>query len=238
MITGKNEVNSMGIITNVLVIALCGLLGSRFKRGVSKDSFRSLGICIVIVSLVGFFENVYHIQGGRLVSENLTLVLMAYIIGSALGEKLRLNQHLSNLGKSGNAARNAVIDAFLYFGIGGLQICGPIALATQGDNSQLFLKSVIDLPFAVIFGATYGPWVALAAIPVGLIQAGIALIAWRMGGFFTDQVVMDLCSVGYIILFFSGFNLFADSKNRINNINMLPSILIILLYYGVKALFI
>lgn len=226
----------MGILANALVIGIFGLLGSVLKKSVSKDKFRILGICIVIVSVVGFFENVYTIHNGKLVSDNLTLLLIAFIIGNELGEGLHINQYLSNLGKSGNAARNAIIDSFLYFGIGGLQICGPIAMVTNGDNSQLFLKSVIDIPFAIMFGATYGPWAAAAAIPVALTQAVIALIAWLMGDFFTNQVVTDFCSLGFIILFFSGFNLFAQGKNKIDNVNMLPSILIILLYYVIRKL--
>lgn len=230
--------NVVGIVANALVIGVFGLLGSVLRKAVAKDKFRVLGICIVIVSIVGFFENVYTVQNGKLISGSLTLLLIAFIIGNELGEGLRINQHLSNLGKSDNAARNAIMDSFLYFGIGGLQICGPIAMITQGDNSQLFLKSVIDIPFAIMFGATYGPWAAVAAIPVALMQVVIALMAWFMGDFFTDQVVKDICSLGFIILFFSGFNLFTQGKKKIDNVNMLPSILIILLYYGIREIFI
>ena len=228
----------MGIVANALVIGIFGLLGSVLKKSITKDRFGVLGICIVIVSLVGFFENVYTIENGKIESGSLTLLLISFIIGNELGEGLRINQHLSNLGKSDNAARNAIMDSFLYFGIGGLQICGPIAMITQGDNSQLFLKSVIDIPFAIMFGATYGPWAAVAAIPVALMQVVIALMAWFMGDFFTDQVVKDICSLGFIILFFSGFNLFTQGKKKIDNVNMLPSILIILLYYGIREIFI
>lgn len=165
----------MGIVANALVIGIFGLLGSVLKKTISNDSFRILGICIVIVSIVGFFENLFTIQNGKLISDNLPLLLIVLIIGNVLGEKLHISQHLSNLVKSNNAAQNAVTDSFLYFGIGGLQICGPITMVMQGDNSQLFLKSMIDIPFAIMFGATYGPWVALAAIPVALVQIAIAV---------------------------------------------------------------
>jgi uncharacterized membrane protein YqgA involved in biofilm formation len=77
-----------------------------------------LGICIVIVSIVGFFENLFTIQNGKLISDNLPLLLIVLIIGNVLGEKLHISQHLSNLVKSNNAAQNAVTDSFLYFGIG------------------------------------------------------------------------------------------------------------------------
>ena len=105
----------MGILANALVIGIFSLLGSIFRKAIAKDKFRVLGICIVMVSLVGFFENVYTVQNGKLVSQNLTLLLIAFIIGNEIGEGLRLNQHLSNLGKSDHAAKNAIMDSFLFF---------------------------------------------------------------------------------------------------------------------------
>ena len=226
----------MGIVINALVIAIFGLLGNRLRNLMSAEKFRMLGICIVIVSLVGFFENVYTLKDEKLVSENLILLLFAFMVGNELGERLHIKQRLSNIGKSDNAARNAVIDSFLFFGIGGLQICGPIAMVTQGDNSQLLLKSMIDIPFAIMFGATYGPWAASAAVPVALTQVGIGLLAWLMNGYFTEQVVKDLCSLGFIILFFFGFNLLTDRKNKVDNVNMLPSVFIVLIYYGIRRM--
>ena len=81
----------MGIVANALVIGIFGLLGSVLKKSITKDRFGVLGICIVIVSLVGFFENVYTIENGKIQSGSLTLLLIAFIIGNELGEKLRIN---------------------------------------------------------------------------------------------------------------------------------------------------
>lgn len=224
----------MGIVLNALVIGLGCLLGSMMRRGVSKDNFRTLGISIVIVSLVGFFENIYNVDGKSLMSEDLILVLIAFMLGSKIGELLKLEEWFSNLGKSRNADSNAVLDAFLYFGIGGMQICGPIALAAQGDNSQLILKSIIDIPFALVFGATYGKAAALSAIPVALVQVVIWAVALVCGPFFTDTIISQLCAMGFVILFFSGFNLVTDSKHKIDNLNMLPSVFLILIFGGIK----
>lgn len=224
----------MGIALNALVIALGGLVGSWLHKGVSKENFRTLGIGIVIVSLVGFFENVYNVEDGKLISESLVLVLVAFMVGTQAGQWLRIEERMSNLGKTGSAAGNGVMDAFMFFGIGGLQILGPIALVTQGDNSQLILKSIIDIPFTIVFGATYGKTVALAAIPVAMVQVVIALAAWCFGGFFTPQIVTEVCAIGYIILFFSGFNLVSNSKNKISNLEMLPGVFLMLIISGIK----
>lgn len=226
----------MGMGLNALVIAGGCLMGSMLRKGVSKDNFRTLGFCIIIVSLVGFFENIYsvNVEGGSLMSDDLILVLIAFMVGSKIGEAAKLQEHFSNLGKNDNPAKNAVMDAFLYFGIGGLQISGPIALAAQGDNSQLVFKSLIDIPFALVFGTTYGKAAALSAIPVALVQFVIWAIAELCGPFFTEAIIAQLCAMGYVILFFSGFNLATDGKHKIDNISMLPGVLLILIFSGIK----
>ncbi len=221
----------MGIITNAVAIVLGGLLGGRLHKNISNQNFQILGISIIIVSLVGFFENMYNVDGSNISSESLVVVLLAYIVGSKIGQALHLEDKLSNLGKSENASANAFIDASLFFGIGGLQICGPVALAINGDNSQLFLKSLIDAPFAVIFGSAYGKIVSLSALPVAAIQIIIVVAAYFAAPFFSDLMVAQLCAMGYIILFFSGFNLMSGNKYKISNINMLPAIFLILIYH-------
>ena len=217
----------MGIIANALVISLGCLLGGKLRK--RQTNYHPLGITIMIISLVGFMENVYNIDGTRITSENLLLVLFAFFLGSKLGDLLKLDQRLSYAGNTKNATLNAVIDATLYFGVGGLQISGPIALVLQGDNSQLYIKSLVDIPFALAFGATYGKAAGLSAVPVALVQIIIAVIVHFSASVFTATMVMQLCAVGYIILFFSGFNLMTDSKHKINNVNMLPGILLVVL---------
>lgn len=220
----------MGIFTDALAIILGGLFGGKLQKRSNSNNYHILGIGIMIVSLVGFLENVYNVQGASIVSENLTVVLFAYLIGNKTGEVLQLETRLSNLSNTKDKSFNAFIDAALYFGIGGLQISGPILLAINHDNSQLYLKTFLDIPFAIVFGATYGKVVSLSAVPVAIIQIIIAAIACFFSGFFSGVLIAQLCAMGYIILFFSGFNLMTDGKYRINNINMLPGVFLIILY--------
>ena len=222
---------NLGIITNALVIVFGGHFGGKFHKKMSRENFHILGIAIMILSLVGFLENMYNVEGTRISSENLIIVLFAYIMGNKLGEMLRLEDRLSNLSKTDSTKANAFIDATLFFGVGGLQICGPIALAINGDNSQLFLKTFVDAPFAIIFGSAYGKVVSLSALPVAFIQALIVALAYVASPFFSAQLTSQLCAMGFVILFFSGFNLMSDGKNKISNTNMMPSIFLIIIYH-------
>lgn len=220
----------MGILANAAVIVVFSLLGSKLATRNFNKYDRVLGIGIMVLSLVGFFENIYSVQGQNIISQNLIVVLLAYMVGYILGDILHLDSRLSRLGNTKSKSLNAVIDTTLYFGVGGLQISGPIALVLLGDNSQLFLKSFIDIPFSLIFGATYGAVAALSAIPVALIQILIAVVAYFSADFFSAALNMQLCALGYLILFFTGFNLITDQKHRVDNINILPGMLLIIVY--------
>ena len=125
---------------------------------------------------------------------------------------------------------NAFIDAMIFFGVGGLQISGPIMLATNNDSSQLLIKTAVDFPFAIAFGSAYGKVVSFSAFPVAVMQIGIALIAYFFSGFFSGEITAQLCAMGYVILFFSGYNLMTNGRNKVSNINMLPAIFLVILF--------
>ena len=221
----------MGILVDGLAICLGGLFGCKLHRFTKPEDYRILGIGIMIVSLVGFFENMYYVAGQQIASANLILVLLAYIAGCKLGQLLKLEERLSSLGKGKNPVSNAFMDASLFFGIGGMQISGPVALAIHGDNTQLLIKSIVDLPFAIAFGSAYGKIVSLSALPVAGLQLLIFLVARLSASVFHEELTMQLCAIGYILLFFSGLNLTTDGRSRINNINMLPGMLLVILFH-------
>lgn len=220
----------MGIVVNALTIITGSLFGNIFKERIKFKNFTVFGIAIMIISIVGFFENIFDVNGMILKSNDLLVVVFALIIGTILGDAIQLETKINNMSSYLNDSFTAFIDATIFFGVGGMQICGPIMLATVGDNSQLIIKSLIDFPFALMFGISYGKKVLLSSIPVAVVQVIIVLLTILSKTFFDTTVIKQLCAMGYIILFFSGFNLICESKYKINNVNMIIGIFIILLY--------
>lgn len=220
----------MGIIINALSIASGSLIGSIFKERIKLNNFTVLGISIMIISLVGFFENIFDINATMFKSSELLVVVFSLIIGTLVGDAIQLETKISNISSLSKKGFSDLIDTTIFFAVGGLQICGPILLATVGDNSQLLLKSIIDFPFAMMFGITYGKKVVLSFIPVALGQIIIFLLTIVSKTFFDVTAIKQLCAMGYIILFFSGYNLICESKYKINNVNMIIGIFIILIY--------
>lgn len=225
----------MGILANALSISLGAIIGSRLKKSISPATFDILGIGIMTLSLVGFLEGILEASSGDLKSTGLIAVILSLIAGTLIGNRLQLGQRLTRLCEKKRSDFSAVIEATLLFGVGGLQISGPILLASGGDNSQLYLKALVDLPFALLFGATYGRSVALASFPVALMQLGMFGIALLGAPLLEEALISQITSMGYIILFFTGYNALSVSENKIENVNMLPAIFVnILFYFTVK----
>ena len=227
----------MGIIVDGLCIVLGCLLGGILSKRISFKSSSALAIGVMIISLVGFLENLLSIsEDGSIVGEHTVTVVIMLVVGCIVGDFCRIEERISNLSGGGSPSVNGFVDATLFFGIGGLQISGPILLALTGDSFQLILKGVIDFPFALMMGASYGKRSALSAIPVSLMQIVILALSYLAGPLVGDEMLRQLCSIGYVILFFTGYNMMSGRENKIKNINMLPSILLIIIYNFVKEL--
>jgi uncharacterized membrane protein YqgA involved in biofilm formation len=218
----------LGILANVGVIILGGFIGSFLKKEISVKKFAIFGICVAIISLVSFIENVFEVSGTILKSSRLYSIIFSLVVGYFIGEIFKLEERVNGISKKIHA-NSGVVETTVFFAVGGLQISGPILLAVSGDSSLLFLKCAIDFPFAIMYGALFGKSVTLSAIPVGVIQIIIALAAFLAGSFVSAEMLAQLCAVGYVILFFSGFNMLADEKNKVKTVNMLPSIPLVII---------
>ena len=220
----------MGFIVDGASICLGGILGGIFNKKINIKNNFALSIAIMLISIVGLFENILSTADGKIVGEHTVIVCIALCLGCYIGDALKLEDRIYSLSKAQNMTTNGIVDSILFFGIGGLQISGPILYALTGDSFQLVLKAVIDFPFAIMLGATYGKKISLSAVAVVLMQLVIAALAYSMGSFFTDNLLCQLCSIGYLILFFSGFNMLCLPNCKIKNINIIPGIFLIIIY--------
>ncbi|MBR7116607.1 MAG: DUF554 family protein [Clostridia bacterium] len=227
----------MGFIVDGCSIALGGILGGIFGKKIDIRNYSALSIAIMLISAVGLLENILSISDGRIVGEHTVIVSIALVLGCFIGDALKLEDRVYSLSRGRNLSENGLIDSILFFDIGGLQISGPILFALKGDSFQLILKGIIDFPFALILGATYGKKVSLSAIAVVLAQLLIAALAYCFGAFLSDSLLCQLCSLGYLILFFSGFNMICPPDKKIKNINIIPGIFLIIIYNVILEVF-
>ena len=228
----------MGFIADGVSICLGGILGGVFKKKINVKNNFALAIAIMLISIVGLLENILGISDGKIVGEHTVVVCIALSLGCYIGEALKLEDRIYSLSRTQNKTANGLIDSVLFFGIGGLQISGPILYALTGDSFQLILKGIIDFPFAIMLGAAYGKKVSFSAAAVVLMQLVIAALAYCFGAFFSTDLLCQLCSIGYLILFFSGFNMLCLSDCKIKNINIIPGIFLIIIYNVLLEVFV
>lgn len=227
----------MGIIINAGSIIFGSLIGSAFKNKISLKNNTIFGFCIIIMSTVSFLERIFSVNGYKIVCESLMVVIFCLLLGYILGEILKIDQRLCKVTSNENTdGKTGLITSSVYFAIGGMQITGSILLAIDGDSSVLIQKSLIDIPFAIIFGSIYGKSVSLSFLPVALVQGLIFIIAYFLGDFISQTCINEVCSIGYVLLFFSGYNLVVSADKKVRNLNMLPSILLIIVYNIIKNL--
>ncbi len=224
----------MGILFNAIVITLGALLGSVIKINSLKKINALLGICVIIISAVGFVENIFKINQNVIEQSGLLIVIICIIVGYLIGELLKFDDKILKL--SSKKTDGSILNATLFFAVGGLEITGPILLAVNGDNSLLYYKCLVDFPFAILLGSTYGKKVGISAIFVALIQVIIFLISKLFGDIISVTLINQLCATGYVILFLSGFNLLVSEDKKIKTVNTLPAVLLIIIYNAIVGL--
>ena len=94
------------------------------------------------------------------------------MLGTLAGEALRIDDRLNGL--SGLVERRLHLSGFaqsfvngaLIYCVGAMAIIGALNDGLRGDASVLYIKSLLDGISSVVLGATLGPGVIFAALPV------------------------------------------------------------------------
>lgn len=216
----------------ILIGGGLGILGKKYLKDTAR-MMQLLGICVMFLAASGFMADAIVIENGRIIAGDILPVLLCLLVGTGVGQAFRLDKRLS---AGQNQEKGALLAGFLLFGVGGLQLIGPIQSFAAGDNSLLFSKSMIDFVMAVIFGAAMGKGIAFSAVPVGLMQVMIGAVAVLCGQFLDEALLCQLRQIGYIILFFVGFNQLFEGVIKVRTADMLPSVAVIVLLHGIGGI--
>ena len=104
-------------------------------------------------------------------------------------------------------------------------IVGSIQDGLLGDPSTLYTKSVLDFVILMVFASAYGKGAIFSALPVGVLQGSITILAALLGsGTLPAAAVENLSCMGSVLIFCVGINLAFGPKFRVAN--MLPALVI------------
>ena len=172
-------------------------------------------------------------EDGGLKTAGTMMMIFSMAIGGVIGEWLNIDRRMKQFGswlkeKTGNARDASFIDGFVVSSltvcIGAMAIVGSIQDGIRGDHSILFAKAILDMIIVMVFATTRGKGCIFSAIPVGILQGSVTLLARIIRPLITDTAMANLSYVGSILIFCVGLNLLFDRKIRVAN--LLPALVV------------
>ncbi|TAJ13204.1 DUF554 domain-containing protein [Marinilabiliaceae bacterium JC017] len=218
-----------GTVINVISVAtgsIIGLLvGTRLPDKIVKSVFQAIG-------LFTLFLGVYMALKG----EQLLIIIFSLIVGTIIGELLsleekleRLSGHVKQVFKLGNPKfTEGLITSFLLFCMGSMTILGAIDEGMGNGPEILLTKSLMDGISSVALASAFGLGVTFSVVPLFLFQGGITLLAFWLGDFFPETIIMELTAVGGILLIGLGINILEIKRIRV--MNMLPALVLVIVF--------
>ena len=231
----------LGTIINVVAILVGGVIGLVFSRAISaryqETLMQAIGVCILFVGIGGAVQEMMTVTADRLQSSGTMMIVISYAVGSLLGEWINLERRIEQFGswlkvKTGNAREKRFVDGFvsasLTVCIGAMAVVGSIQDGISGDHSTLALKALLDMVIVCVMSSSLGRGCLFSAIPVGIFQGTVTLLARAVQPVMTEAALANLSLTGSILIFCVGVNLLWEKKLKVAN--MLPSILIAVVY--------
>jgi len=198
-----------------------------------------------LLAVLGLFTLVYGVRTALLTSVggariDLADVLVALIIGTALGTLLRLDLGIAAFGRlverrlgrrrgsiglgSERSLATAFVTTSLLFCIGPLTVLGSFQDGGQGDILLLGIKSGLDGVAALAFAVSLGPGVLLSAVTVLLVQGTLTAAAAATRGNLDGLLVTQSLAAGGFLL--TGIGLGLLEIRRVAVADMLPALAI------------
>lgn len=227
----------LGTIINCGAIVLGGALGlfggKWLNERCQETIIRSMGICVLFISIAGALEQMLRVENGSLLSGGTLMLVISMALGAFFGELLDLDQKMENFGrwlrdKSGNQSDNQFLNAFITASmtvcIGAMAVVGAVQDGIYGDYSTLTAKALLDFVIIMVMASSLGKGCLFSAVPVGIFQGSITLLARLVEPLLTEATLHNLSLVGSVLIFCVGLNLIWEKTIRVAN--LLPALLV------------
>ena len=240
---------SLGTIINVFSILIgAGIgvaLGHRLPENISRTLTDALGLVVLVIgglNLIALTDSYFVAEVGS--AGTLLVVLASLVVGSVLGSMLKIEQRLSHFGtwlqlkasRGGDKEKfiEGFVNASLLFTIGPMAVLGALQDGLGQGFDVLALKSSLDGLTSVAFAAALGWGVAFAAIPVGIWQGLLTLLAASAGTLMSDALVASITATGGVLLLGTGLRVL--QIRMVSVADMLPALVLApLITWGVAS---
>lgn len=241
----------LGTIVNFFAVIVGSMVGIFLRHGIPErfktTIMQAVSLSVVFIGISGVLQGMFKVNSGnKLDRQYITLMIFSLIIGGVIGEFLKIEDFLDNLGekiknsmgKRLNSENSRFTEGFvtasLVFCVGAMAIVGSLEDGLNRNYSILFAKSILDGVSSIIFSATMGIGVMFSALVVLLYQGSITLLAGLLKPFLTDVTISQTSMVGSVLIFAIGLNMLGITKIKVGN--LLPAIFVPLVYYFINYL--
>ena len=241
----------LGTIVNACTILIGGAVGATarqlIKERYKKTLFDALGLACIVLGCNASLPNMQK-------SEFPVLFILSLAIGSVVGTRIDIAGRLKRFeekrqarrlgdGKQETELMEGLTTACLLYCIGTFSIIGPILSClspsqgwdfSESANTFLYTNATLDLITSAVLSAIYG-WGMLLAAPILFCWQGMFyMIAYFFGNALPEPMRVELCIVGGVLIVSSGLSILGIKDCK--TVNLLPSILVPVIYYAIKAL--
>ena len=161
------------------------------------------------------------------------IVLLALVIGGAIGSALKIEQRLEGFGQAlqsrfAREDESTFVEGFvvasLVFCVGPLAILGGISDGLGTGIDQLVLKSTLDFIAAMAFASALGWGVALSALPVVIYQGIWTLVGVFAGNTMSTYAIAAMTATGGLLIMAISLRLLKIREIAIGD--LLPAIIV------------
>lgn len=217
----KEVIFLTGTIVNAIAVIIGSSIGLLLKKGIpqrlSDSIMKAVALCVIYIGI-----------DGCLAGENTLIAIISMAAGALLGELLKLDDRLNNLGNKleskisknsseENTIAKGFVTASLLFCVGAMAIVGSLESGIAGNHEILFSKSLLDFISSVIFSASMGIGVMFSAIFVFIYQGMITVLAQFVGPYLSDAVIAEMTCTGSILIIALGLNMLGVTKLKVMN---------------------
>ena len=238
----------LGTIVNTSTILIGGTFGAIVRAGIGEKyksaMFTALGLCCLVLGVNAALPNMAK-------SEFPVMFILSLALGGIIGTKLdlagridRMNDKLNKKNGNENNGLQGLMTGVLLYCIGTFSIVGPVLSClspSQGwafgeqANTFLYTNATLDLVTSAVLSATYG-WIMLWAAPILFCWQGMFYaIAYFCGDGMPEPMRVELSIVGGVLILSSGLGILGIKDTK--TVNLLPSLLIPVIFYLIKAMF-
>ena len=198
----------VGVICNVLAVAVGGVIGSACGNRLTQDFKDKLNLIFSVCAMgIGISAIV--------LMQSLPAVVLALIMGTIIGAAVHLGERIerggaklaSLLPRKGQEDNALMVTAIVLFCTSGTGLYGAIVSGMSGDHSILIAKSILDVFTAMVFACSLGAAVSLIAIPQAVLFLALFFCAKMIFPLTTPAMVADFKACGGLIMLATGLRI-------------------------------